>query len=438
MGVTGALHAVRAVVTQRPLRPGGPRGDVRHLAGRRLAAPVWGRARSRNGGRGRRRPGAARAATLLAVNLSGAAGRARQGPHGHGLRFALAGFIATACLRRHLRGRPARELVDLSGHVVLAHAVIGLFAWLGLTYVAAAEKLLADVLPGPRARPARGRPPGGMADPRGHAALCPGCWPARRWPGLEPSSSPRAWPRTWRRSPPTSGTGAASDLRLIFVTTAAGFLIAGAGLALAAAVVMPRDDHEGMALAAAACDRSRAWPLAALTGHARKVVPFILWSVLRGRGIATGPSGRPLGFGDLYDHRIAAGSYALVTAGIAAACAGFAATQPAALAAGLPRGRGPPACRGRGADDLPGRRGARGHGGHGRGDDRRARHPVGTRRAGRHPHRWHGGRRAGAADRRAVHGARGQGERCAAARPARRQVRGPGRVADADARPRRA
>ena len=110
-------------------------------------------------------------------------------------------------------------------------------------------------------------------------------------------------------------------LHLIFVTTAAGFLIAGAGLALAAAVVMPRDHHAGMALAAAAVTAFAGWLLAALTGHAHKVVPFILWSVLRGRGIATRPSGRPLGFGDLYDHRIAAGSYALVTAGIAAVCA---------------------------------------------------------------------------------------------------------------------
>jgi nitrite reductase (NO-forming) len=76
------------------------------------------------------------------------------------------------------------------------------------------------------------------------------------------------------------------------------------------------------------------WLLEALAGHAHKVVPFILWSVLRGRGVATGPSGRPLGFGDLYDHRAAVGSYALITAGIAAAGTGLAATAPAALAAG--------------------------------------------------------------------------------------------------------
>ena len=76
------------------------------------------------------------------------------------------------------------------------------------------------------------------------------------------------------------------------------------------------------------------WLLEALAGHAHKVVPFIMWSVLRGRGIATSPSGRPLGFADLYDHRLAAVSYALVTVGITAVAAGFGAAQPAALAVG--------------------------------------------------------------------------------------------------------
>ena len=89
-----------------------------------------------------------------------------------------------------------------------------------------------------------------------------------------------------------------------------------------------------MALAAAAVTAFAGWLLEALAGHAHKVVPFILWSVLRGRGIAINSSGGPLGFGDLYDHRLAAATYALVTTGVTAVAAGFSATQPAALAAG--------------------------------------------------------------------------------------------------------
>ena len=89
-----------------------------------------------------------------------------------------------------------------------------------------------------------------------------------------------------------------------------------------------------MALAAGAVAAFAGWLLEALAGHAHKVVPFILWSVLRGRGIATGPSGSPLGFADLYDHRLAAATYALLTSGIAAVAAGFGASQSVTLAAG--------------------------------------------------------------------------------------------------------
>ena len=336
MGVMGALHQFTPVVTQRPLRSVVAGAcDVRHLAGRRLAAPArdWRQQEwlvEAGGGL------AAIAVTLLAVNLSAPLAARGKGHTVTGLRFALAGFIATACFGVTYVADRSGNWFDLSGHVVLAHAVIGLFAWLGLTYVAVAEKLwpmffLAHV-PG---RHMAGRLavwliPAGVTllSPGLLAGLAPLAWTGAviLAAGLAAHlASLAAHIRHRRRQ---------GGLHLIFVTTAAGFLIAGAGLALAAAVVMPRDHHEGMALAAAAVTAFAGWLLAALTGHAHKVVPFILWSVLRGRGIATGPSGRPLGFGDLYDHRIAAGSYALVTAGIAAACAGFAATQPAALAAG--------------------------------------------------------------------------------------------------------
>jgi hypothetical protein len=113
-----------------------------------------------------------------------------------------------------------------------------------------------------------------------------------------------------------------------------GAVILAAGLALAATLVMPGDHHAGMALAAAAVTTFAGWVLEAVAGHAHKVLPFVLWSALRGRGIATGPSGGPLGFADLYDHRLADASYALVTGGIAAVAAGFGATQPAVMAAG--------------------------------------------------------------------------------------------------------
>jgi hypothetical protein len=75
----------------------------------------------------------------------------------------------------------------------------------------------------------------------------------------------------------------------------AGAVVLAAGLALAAALVMPRDHHAGMALAAAAVTAFAGWLLEALAGHAHKVVPFIVWSVLRGRGDQHQPVGRAAG-----------------------------------------------------------------------------------------------------------------------------------------------
>ena len=336
MGVLGALHQFTPVVTQRPLRsvalawatfvtwlgaawllPCGIAAQQEDVveAGGALAAV---------------------AVTLLAVNLSAPLAARGKGHIVTGLRLALAGFIATACFGVTYVADRQGNWFDLSGHTVLAHAVIGLFAWLGLTYVAVAQKLwpmffLAHV-------PGRHRS-GRLAVwliPAGVTLLSP---------GLLAGLAPLAW------------TGAAilaaglaahlvslaahvrhrrrqGGLHLIFVTTAAGFLIAGSGLALAATLVMPGNHRAGMALAAAAVTACAGWLLEALTGHAHKVVPFILWSLLRGRGIATSPSGRPLGFADLYDHRLATVSYALVTGGITAVAAGFGATQPTALAVG--------------------------------------------------------------------------------------------------------
>jgi hypothetical protein len=336
MGVMGALHQFTPVVTQRPLRS--------VLLARATFATWLGAAWLIPLGVGVRQESlveaggglAAVAVTLLVVNLSAPLAARGKGYIVTGLRFALAGFVVTACFGVTYVADRSGSWWDLPGHTVLAHAVVGLFAWLGLTYVAVAEKLwpmffLAHV-------PGRHRA-GKLAVwliPAGVALLSPGLlvsvdWLA--WTGVVLLAaglaahlvSLAAHVRHRRRK---------GGLHLAFVISSAACLVAGAGLALAATLVMPHDHHAGMALAAAAVTASAGWLLEALAGHAHKVVPFILWSVLRGRGISVNPSGGPLGFGDLYDHRLAAASYALVTAGVAAVATGFAATQPAAIAAG--------------------------------------------------------------------------------------------------------
>jgi hypothetical protein len=125
-----------------------------------------------------------------------------------------------------------------------------------------------------------------------------------------------------------------ADLHLLFLVTSAVWLVVGASLALAAELTLGRHHHAGVGLAAAAVTSFVGWLLVALVGYAHKVVPFIVWSALRGRGIKKNADGTPLMFADLYDHRWAGIVYGLVTAGVAAVCVGFATSTSIAIAIG--------------------------------------------------------------------------------------------------------
>lgn len=253
-----------------------------------------------------------------------------------GLRFAVAGFAVTGCFGVVYVADRGGTWFVLSGHLLLAHAMIGLFAWLGLTYISVAGKLwpmffLAHV-------PGRHQADwvAVWAVPGGVALLSPGLLlgpPWLAWAGAVILAaglgahliSLLAHVRHRRRK---------ADLYLVFVVTSAFWLLAGAGLALAAELVMAGHHHAGVALTAAAVTALGGWLLEALAGHAHKVVPFIVWSAFRARGIDKTPAGRPLMFADLYDHRWAATVYGLVTAGIGVLGTGFAASRPAVIAAG--------------------------------------------------------------------------------------------------------
>ena len=262
-GVLGALHQFTPVVTHRPLRSVA-------LAWATFATWLGAAWLLPSGIAAQQEPVveaggalAAVAVTLLVVNLSAPLAARGKGHTVTGLRLALAGFAATACFGVTYVADRRGNWFDLSGHVVLAHAVIGLFAWLGLTYVAVAEKLwpmffLAHV-PG---RHLAGRLAVWLI-PAGVTLLSPGLLASIDWlawagaavlaAGLAAHlTSLAAHVRHRRRK---------GGLHLAFVATSAGFLIAGAGLALAATLVMPRDHHAGMALAAAAVTAFAGWLL---------------------------------------------------------------------------------------------------------------------------------------------------------------------------------
>ncbi|MHB8245532.1 MAG: hypothetical protein ACYDGN_09290 [Acidimicrobiales bacterium] len=338
MGLLGATHQFTPVITGKPLRS---------LLLARATFVTWlaaswmlpfGIATRQLGVTAAGGALAGLAIALLAVNLISPLLARGKGAPVTALRFAVAGAVLTTFLGVAFVGDRQGNWFRLSGHVDLAMGVIGMFGWLGITYVGVAEKLwpmfmLAHLPAGHRA--------GKVAVwtiPIGATALAGGLgWSivALAWVGAGILAvglgahlvSLWAHVRHRRRK---------ADLHLVFVVTSAAWLFVGTGLAVAGTLVIAHHYEQGVALVAASMAAFGGWLLEALVGHAHKVVPFIVWSALRARGVVTGPSGKPLMFADLYRHGWSAATYGTTTAGIAALCVGLGASLPAATgAAGL-------------------------------------------------------------------------------------------------------
>ena len=273
---------------------------------------------------------------LLAWNLAAPLSVRGKGSPVIALRLALVGAAATTLLGATFVGDRQGNWFVLSAHVDLAMGVLGLFAWLGVTYIGVAQKLwpmfMLAHLPG--------RHHAGTvavwATWLGAAVLAGGLAhgaPGAEWAGAGVLGiglgahlvSLWAHLRHRRRK---------ADLHLLFVTTAAAWLVVAAGLALAGTLLLPQHYRLGVALVSAAMVASGGWLLEALVGHAHKVVPFIVWSLLRSEGTRNGPTGKPLMFADLYHHGWAGTTYGTVTTGIAALCAGLGTSWTPAIALG--------------------------------------------------------------------------------------------------------
>ena len=332
MGVLGALHQFTPLVTHRPLRSVFL-ARVTFLAwlGASWLLPLGVAIRQEDlveAGGGL----AAVAVSLLVANLWASLSVRGKGTPVTGLRLAVAGLVVTACYGVvYVADRRGNWFV-LAGHVVLAHAVVGLFGWLGLTYLSLAGTLwpmffFANV----PSRNRLGRPAvWGVA--AGVALLSPGLLLGQPW---------LSWPGAVVLG---GGLGAhlvmlaahlrrrrqRADLFLAFVVTSAGWLVAGIGLALAAGLSPGRRT----ALTAAAVVALAGWLLEALAGHALKVVPLIAWPALPIRLAAGVPPGGRLGGPGLYIHSLATVMYGLLTTGVAAVSTGFALSLPALIATG--------------------------------------------------------------------------------------------------------
>ncbi len=332
MGVLGATHQFTPVITGRPLRS---------LLLARVTFVTWlaaswmlpvGIATEQLGVTATGGALAGVAIVVLAVNLSAPLAVRGKGAPVIALRFAVAGAVLTTFLGVVFVGDRQGNWFALSGHADLAMGVIGMFGWLGITYVGVAEKLwpmfmLAHLPAGRRAGSAAV-----WTIPIGAAALAAGLgWSilGLAWVGAGilafglGAHVVSLWTHVRHRR-------RKADLHLVFVMTSAAFLLAGVVLALAGVLVVGRHYDQGVALVAAAMAAFGCWLLETLVGHAHKVVPFIAWSALRARGIAEGPSGKPLMFADLYDHRWAVATYVTTTGGSGALCVGLGASLPAA------------------------------------------------------------------------------------------------------------
>jgi hypothetical protein len=279
MGVLGAIHQFTPVITQRPLR------SVRlsrttfltWLAGAWLLPFGFATQQEyvvETGG-----AFAALAVTLFVVNSAQPLSVQGKGAPVTGLRFAIAGLVVTACFGVVYVIDRQGNWFDLAGHVVLAHACVGLFAWLGLAYVSVSEKLwpmfLLAHVPGRR----RSAWLAVWAVPSGVLLLSPGllfgmvwlawCGAAILAVGLGAHLFSLMMHIRYRRRK--------ADLHLLFVITSAVWLVVGAALALAAELIIGRHHHVGVGLVAAAVAAFSGWLLIALGPRAqsRTVHPVV-------------------------------------------------------------------------------------------------------------------------------------------------------------------
>jgi hypothetical protein len=271
---------------------------------------------------------------LAAWNLSGPLASRDGGVPLAGLRISVGFLVVTVAFGVVYAFDRQTGWFPLLSHRVLAHAHLGLLGWLGLTYVSVAEKLWPMFLLAHRPRARSGAWAVGLLA-AGVPVLAAGLLfgaPAIAWPGglavaagLGCHLVSLAGVVRHRRRP--------LELLHAYLFASAAFLVLAITLAAVAALASV-DPYVRARLVAAEVASLAAWLGLAVVGHAHKIVPFIGYTALRARGVTTGPTGRPLLFGDLFDHRAARVTLAAVAGGFVAITTGILAESPGVVSAG--------------------------------------------------------------------------------------------------------
>ncbi|HSL56845.1 MAG TPA: multicopper oxidase domain-containing protein [Acidimicrobiales bacterium] len=332
--VLGAVHQFAPVVAGRPLRS--------VLAGRvvLVAFPVGAAVLSGGFAHGPAAlvpvGGAVTTAAILvaAWNLSGPLSARGRGVPVAGLRLSVTALVLTAGLGMTFALAREAGWFGMLPHRTLAHAHLGLLGWMGLTYVAVAEKLWPMFLLAHRDRARLG----GVAVTllaTGVAVLTPGLLldqpavatvgGALAAVGLLAHLGSLASVIRHRRRP--------LELLHGFILTSAAFLVLALVLAPVAAWADVGPDIRAR-LAAAEVAALVWWLALAVVGHAHRIVPFIAWGIVRRRGVVTGPDGRPLLFGHLVRPGLGRATLATLAAAGVAVVGGVLVDSAAPVAAG--------------------------------------------------------------------------------------------------------
>lgn len=277
------------------------------------------------------------AVCIAAWNLSRPLGATGKGAPIVGLRMAVAYLVGTAAFGIVYAFNKGAFWFDPGvAHRVLAHAHLGLLGWLGLAYVAVAEKLWPMFLLAHRRHVRDGERAVWLVG-SGAPVLTVGLlWPSRVL-AVAGAAIVAAGLVSHLMSLASVIRHRRRGLELLhgFVLGSAAFLVVAMVLATVAGLA-PMSVATRSRLAAAEVLSLVLWLALAVIGHAHKIVPFISWNRLRDRGITTGRDGRPLLFAHLVNRPTASITLGLALLGASAGVLGLvSSTVPLVRIAGV-------------------------------------------------------------------------------------------------------
>lgn len=271
---------------------------------------------------------------LAAWNLSGPLSARGGGAPLAGLRLSVGYLVVTVAFGVVYALDRQTGWFPLLPHRVLAHAHLGLLGWLGLTYVALAQRLWPMFFAAEQPRARTGAWAVGLIA-TGVPFLATGLLfaaPAVAWPGglavvagLACHVMSLVWVVRHRRAP--------LELLHRYVLASAAFLVLAMALAALAALTGGGPGVRSRLVAAEVASLV-SWLGLAVIGHAHRIVPSLSSTRLRARGIATGPAGHPLEVGDLFHAGIARSTLGVGVAGFTLTVAGILVVSPATVAIG--------------------------------------------------------------------------------------------------------